>query len=165
MLLAIIGMMLLLLGAQYFSTFNTGGASTGVAVKPFAFLMRRGFGVPEILAKHFLSIVFPVAVLTLYWNKARRDAFIGLAWVVFLFGTSFELLVVELGDRVDHGNFYWTGEITLFVLFFASLHFWLRAMEGRLDFKSPRARIVWVIGALHLLSGMLWYWLHYSLLP
>lgn len=162
MFAAIIGVMLLLLAAQYLLTFNTGGASTGVAIEPFAFLMRRGFAIPDILLKHLLSFVLPLTILVLYWTEARTDGPMGLAWVTFLFGLFLELMVIELGDRVDHGNFYWTGEITLFILIFASIHFWLRAMGGKLNFTERRAQIVWGVWGLHLMSGVYWYFLHYT---
>jgi hypothetical protein len=157
---AILGVMLMLLGAQYLTTFNGGDTGSGVSIQPFGFLMGRGFEIPDILLKHLLSFGMPLVILILYWREAITDGLLGLAWVIFFFGLFFELFVVELGQRAAHGNFYWTGEITLFVLLFASVHFWLRAMGGRLDSKGWRARIVWGVWALHIIGGVYWYLLH-----
>lgn len=157
MMAVILGVIIFFLGLQYLTTFDGEGASQGLAFQPFALLQERGFSMPIILAKQGLSIVFPVAILVLYWSSARRDSLLMLAWGCFLAGAFFTLALVELGRRRIHNNFYWSGEITLFLLFFASVHFWLRYMGGRFDLSTRRSQIAMVLWGLHILGGVYWY--------
>ena len=80
-----------------------------------------------------------------------------LAWACFVLGAFYALCVVELGARMKDMNFYWSGEVTLFLLFFASLHFWLRQMGGRFDLSTRRAQIALFVWGLHVISGVYWY--------
>lgn len=157
MMVAILGVITFFLVLQYLTTFNSGGASTGLGIEPFALLQERGFSIPIILIKYALSIAFPSAILVLYWPSARRDALLMLAWACFVVGVFYALAVVELGTRRTDNNFYWSGEITLFLLFFASIHFWLRQMGGRFDLSARRAQIAMVVWGLHIVSGFYWY--------
>ena len=157
MMVAILGVITFFLVLQYLTTFNSGGASTGLGIEPFALLQERGFSIPIILINYALSIAFPSAILVLYWPSARRDALLMLAWACFVVGVFYALAVVELGTRRTDNNFYWSGEITLFLLFFASIHFWLRQMGGRFDLSARRAQIAMVVWGLHIVSGFYWY--------
>jgi hypothetical protein len=156
-LVAVFGVLTFFLVFQYVTTFNTGGASQGLGIQPFVLLQHRGISLPTILIRQAFSIVFPVALLVLYWSSARRDTLLMLAWGCFVLGAFYALAVVELGERFKDNNFYWSGEITLFLLFFASVHFWLRQMGGRFDLSTRRARIAMLLWGLHIASGVIWY--------
>ncbi len=156
-LAVILGVIVFFLVIQYMATFNSGGASIGLAVRPLFLLHLRGFSLAAIVVKQALSVVFPLVVLGLYWPLARRDSMLMLAWGIFIVGAFYALCLVELGSRLTDNNFYWSGEITLFLLFFASVHFWLRQMGGRFDLSSRRAQLTLIFWGLHIVSGVYWY--------
>ena len=81
------------------------------------------------------------------------DAFL----VARLVGAFYTLALVELGRRRVHNNFYWSGEVTLFILFFASVHFWLRYMGGRFDLSTRKSQIALFLWGLHIAGGIYWY--------
>jgi Na+(H+)/acetate symporter ActP len=66
--------------------------------------------------KFVLSAAFPIAVYGLYWKSAVRDARLNLAVLLFAFGISYSHLLSEK-RHWEHGNFIWSGYITLFILF------------------------------------------------
>lgn len=159
MILGILGLVLALQLLTFVEVTSVGG---GFSFKPFEVLLTyRGLTVGEIIVKQALSIVFPLVMLILYWSAARRDALLMLAWGGFLIGWFSALCLVENGRAADN-NFYWSGEVTLFILFFASVHFWLRQMGGRFDLSKRREQLIMVIWVLHLISGVLRYMWHLS---
>jgi hypothetical protein len=130
----------------------------GFAFAPFAFLDAMG-GRDGFVFKFILSILFPLAVYTLYFQKSVRDFAFNAAWLIFFVGAAFTYLFVEPGNRLPAGNFTWSGQITLFVLFVVSAGFFLRQIyEPEKGFRFNRAAIICiVIWLLHVVSGVLWY--------
>jgi hypothetical protein len=114
--------------------------------------------VPLLALKVLLSIVFPLVVLAVYGGQARRDPSLRLAWISFLFGLVYAYGLAETESRFNNGNFLWSAQITLFLVFVASAEFLLR--------RAPRAE-TWrwaacaVAFALHLASGLA-YALHFA---
>jgi hypothetical protein len=119
---------------------------------PFKFLRNWTAG---LLPKFLLSLVFPLAVAILYGKQARRDGMLQLAWPCFLIGIFYSYFLAEKHNWAD-GNFVWSGYITLFTLFVASIAYWLRQADG------PRTRFVICAAALglHVLSGARIDWLY-----
>lgn len=91
-----------------------------------------------LLRKFLLSIVFPLLVSALHWNRARRDMALVLAWCCFLWGSFYAYTLAEK-IRFADGNFIWSAYIALFVLFVVSTLFWLRQLAG----KPPRSWLGW----------------------
>jgi hypothetical protein len=120
----------------------------------------------SLLPKFLLSVLFPLLVAVLFWRRAIASAALSLAWLTFMFGAGYTYLLAEAGPRMAHGNFGWSAEISLFILFVVSALFVLR--EGLLTF--PVTRTSWKLNAklalcalgfgLHLVSGVLWYAVH-----
>jgi hypothetical protein len=79
----------------------------------------------QLLPAFFLSILFPLSVYAAYFKSARRDLPLNTAWLIFLIGASFAYVFIEIPNQVS-GNMTWGGRITLFVLFAASLGFFIR---------------------------------------
>jgi hypothetical protein len=71
-------------------------------------------------AKFILSLAFPLAILFCFFPAARKDIGLQLSWLAFLFGAAFTYLLAESGPRMFHGNFTWSAQITLFILFIFS---------------------------------------------
>lgn len=75
-----------------------------------------------LLPKLLLAIAFPLTVAGVYWKEAVADLRLRLAWLQFAFGAFFAYFVAEF-PRSSAGNFIWSGDITLFILFVISLVF------------------------------------------
>jgi hypothetical protein len=105
----------------YLLTYVTGihdVESGGVVLAPFDTYSHYSH---ELLLKFLLSAAFPIAVAWAYRVTARRDLGLKLAWVAFAFGTAATYLLAESGVRRYDGNFWWSGQITLFILYLSSL--------------------------------------------
>jgi len=138
---------LFVLTGQYLITYA--GNSGGILFAPFTVMNHySGFLLPKFL----LSVPFPLLVATIYRRRVWREAYMSLAWLIFLFGCFYTYFLAEGGLRLYDGNFGWSGEIGLFVLFAASTLFFLGTPES--SDKSRRfLRLVWfchvIIGAIY----------------
>ncbi|HMB21889.1 MAG TPA: hypothetical protein VKP08_03605 [Anaerolineales bacterium] len=103
--------------------------------------------------KFLLSILFPLALLVLYFKAIIQDVRMIVAWLAFLGGLVFTYLFAESGPRLLHGNFGWSGEITLLLLFAVSTLFF-----GEISAKPTRStRFLAVVWSLHVAWGILYY--------
>lgn len=139
---------------------STGLAESGTfAIAPFAFAALKEPG-PDIvlLPKFFLSILFPLTVLLLYRREALQDLPLKLAWLTFAVGAGISYTLVESG-RFGHGNFTWSGQITLFMLMVVSLPFFMRQVyrPGKKLRWDWRASLTLTTFLLHVVSGVVWY--------
>lgn len=138
---------------QYFFYRNQGIGGFNIA--PFQVM---GFYSPapgSLPLKFALSIVFPVCVLALYFKTAIQDTALRLAWIAFLFGIFYVYFMVD-SLVWQAGNFLWSGEITLLILFIASAFFLLRQYMATRTW-TPRLLICAGALSLHLVSGILFY--------
>jgi hypothetical protein len=104
-----------------------------------------------------LSIAFPLCLAAARWPTARRSGPLMLAWLVFGIGASYGYLLAEAGPNMRDGNWLWSGQVALFVLFAESVLLF-RSRTG--DGAPPSGR--WrracaVVFALHLACGLVWY--------
>jgi len=156
--------MFLMLAWQYLFTYKTG--NSGVLFLPLAAMSVFS---SYLIPKYFLSILFPLTVYVLY-KPARRDPILTLAWWVFGVASFYTYLLAEAG-RVGHGNFIWSGQIGLFVLFVQSMIFLVRETAifapsslrsffaaDRRSMASDR-RLMWCFLAFgaHFASGVYYY--------
>jgi hypothetical protein len=156
LIVGLLGPSLIMLGAQYLIAFtNPDGSSIG-----FEFGKLFWFYVPSslrLLLMFLGSVAFPAALYVLYFNKARRDTYLNLCWLLFLLGVVISYSFYEDGPRLEHGNFLWTSYITLFVLMFASLRFFINeALPRRMRASGLnwRLALVLVILGLHTVSAV-----------
>ena len=129
-------------------------AEGGVMVAPLLTLQSGNPSLASLALKLLLSLLFPLAVYGLYWREAIRAFALNLAWIVFGVGAAQMYFLAETGRRALEGNFWWSAQIGLFVLFVVSTLFWL------IYFKhQPRWRGWLCLGilALHLVSGVIVY--------
>lgn len=84
-----------------------------------------------LLLKFILSIPFPLLVLAIEYKKVTSDIRMVLGWVSFTIGALLSYLFMEGGRRAMDGNFGWSGEITLFLLFATSTIFVASLPKGR----------------------------------
>jgi len=100
----------------------------GLAIAPFAvfnawldiFYPGNPLG---LLPRLILSILFPAYICVAYRGKAFHNTSLNLAWATFGFGAVYTYFLAEAGARLTDGNWTWSGQITLFVLFTASILF------------------------------------------
>jgi hypothetical protein len=103
----------------------------------------------SLVSRCLLSVAFPLAVTMLFWNRARRDVALLLAWGSFLIGASYAYLLAEEIRKLD-GNFLWSPYAGAFILLMASTLFWMQqlAVEG---FRTSRRH--WCCAALFFLQA------------
>ncbi len=158
--LLIIGIMLpaaITLGIQTFALSSSSVSGGQILFRPFLMLNRRH--IPDLLPKFFLSILFPLVVYALYFRQSRRDIGFNLAWLSFAFGAFYSYTLIE-ADRVGDGNFTWSGQITLVILFAVALVFFLHQIYTReTGFRWNRASLICAaVLTLHLIGGLFWYY-------
>jgi hypothetical protein len=123
----------------------------------------------NLLLKLVLSILFPLAVYVCCLRQARNALYLNIAWLTFAVGAAYTYLLAETGADLGLGNFTWSGQITVFVLFVASAVFVL----GWATRDAPHASrgttaslvVLGLVFMLHLVSGLEWYGLHTGWLP
>ncbi len=105
---------ILVLAAQYLFTYLQGDASAGITFLPFGVESQfSGF----LGWKFLLSIFFPLIVLLTSGRKAIGPVENRLVWFAFFLGAVQMYFFAETGNRFNDGNFRWSAQITLFVLF------------------------------------------------
>ncbi len=137
-------------------------ASNQIIFAPFDFLqlVRAYEGLPQILLQFGLSIAFPAAVYVFYHQQAKRHLPLNLSWLVFGVGTGYAYLLNETAYPT-HGNFFWSAQSGLFILFVVSAAFLLRHRHDdttRTVHKIDYRRVVCMtLFLLHVLCGSVWY--------
>jgi hypothetical protein len=108
-----------------------------------------------LLPKFILSLLFPLTVLIFYFQAVIRDISLRLCWIAFAFGAFYMYFLIENRAWQD-GNFGWGGEITLFMLFIASVIFLIRQYKANRQWTRSLMVCSSVL-ALHLISGIAFY--------
>ncbi|MFC2078677.1 hypothetical protein ACFLSZ_01700 [Candidatus Bipolaricaulota bacterium] len=154
------------LAYQYFMWFaphTTTLANMSIGFAPFAAYAHYS---SLLFPKFLLSILFPLSVVVVYWKAAMRDVYTKLAWLMFAVGAFYTYFLVELGPdgQIDFSmNFAWSGQITLFVLFVASVRLFILRRPGTGSESTGRGHKLryyscLLVLALHLVSGVLFYY-------
>ena len=136
---------------QYWMSFSA-SADSHIVFSPFS-VMSLYSG--NLLPKFILSIAFPAIVTAVYWKEAIADVKMLLGWVSFGVGTAFTYLLAETGSQFQYGNFGWSAEITLFLLFAACV---LLIAEKKLPPENSfRRGLILASGFLHVYFGIFYY--------
>ncbi len=136
-----------------------GSSLSGFLFAPLAVM---SFYSPEnLLLKFILSILFPLIVTAIYWRNALKSIVMKLAWLAFGAGAFYTYFLAESRNYIS-GNFTWSGQITLFILFVATLMFLFQQNEELLKEHRLNRRVVLIITVLllHLIGGILLYLPH-----
>jgi hypothetical protein len=128
----------------------------GFAFAPFQVM--EAFSPGTLLPKLILSILFPALVLILYFKDATRDLAMRLSWLAFLFGAFYTYFLIDSVVWAA-GNFGWSGEVTLLILFITSTFFVIRQYQSTRQW-TPRLGICAAALVLHLVSGSIFYLPH-----
>lgn len=136
---------------QFLATYA--GGETGFEFAPLAVM--QGYS-GALLAKLLLSIWFPLLVIISYWKTVWQDKSMLLAVLTFFFGAAYTYLLSEGSARFQDGNWGWSGEIALLLLFVVSIIF---LFKHRSDTQPTWLwKVVFVMGFVpHVVAGMLYY--------
>lgn len=134
--------------------------TSSIALKPmagFMFYVRLGElnGVGTVFLNFLVTILLPFALL-IFYPEARRDKLFTLSWLVFMVAASQAFLLIETGERAGHGNFFWGGHLSIFILYAVSI-----LMCVKMKIYQQRDWRFWLVTAifvLHLLSGVMWFY-------
>jgi len=145
----------LILAAQSVIVLFYSGANTeGIVIQPFA--VEKAFS-HYLLAKFFLSILFPLIILLLNFRSSLKNPSLQLAWITFIAGASQMYFLAEEGNNFYYGNFAWSAEIALFLLFCSSLRFFLQKKYATKTLNLERDILPILIYLLHVVFGILYY--------
>ncbi len=144
----------LVLAGQYWFTYASGEADSAIVWMPFAAAGSMSAYLPQ---KFLLSILFPLAVLLVSFRTVRRDPEMTLAWLSFAAGAAQYYLLAESGSRLQHGNFLWGAQISLFVLFAVCTRFLLKQNFGWKGWLRPAYLAQLAVYLLHLGAGIAYY--------
>lgn len=148
---------------QFYFTYQSTTETLGKSTILFAPLAIMKFYSDKLLLKFFLSIIFPLAVFVVYFPRARRDTALLLSWPLFGIGCVFTYLFAESGGRKTAANFFWSGQITLFILFVFSILFLLKENKNFMKHNILKNIFLGIIFSLHVISGMFFYYFEYYL--
>ncbi len=141
----------LVLAVQGFVTYSDGGS---VIFQPFSVEAEYSAYLP---VKFFLSILFPLCLAVFYLPEMRRQPEMLLAWAAFAAGALQMYLLAENGSRLEHGNFRWSAQIGLFLLFAATARFALRCTPGFGKERLKQRLLVGLAYLPHVTAGVIYY--------
>lgn len=126
----------------------------GIIFAPFAVMQ---YYSTNLLAKFILSIFFPLAMTLVYYKKIFQDSSVIFSWLCFIIGAVFTYFLAEEGVRFIHGNFGWSGEITLFLLFVTIVIFWIKNFYEKDQQKLANLLILAGTFIPHVIFGIIYY--------
>jgi hypothetical protein len=141
------------LAVQYIPSLKDHGSQ--FIFSPFGYL-RKIRMMDLILLKFILSIAFPLVVYLLYFKTAVQDSMFNLAWLIFIVGAIYYYFFIQV-PLASHGNFTWSAQITLFILFIVAFAFFVRQNRGVSWRLSYPAWISLFVLGLHFVCGIVWY--------
>jgi hypothetical protein len=112
---------------------------------------------PQSIARYLgASLAFPLVVVALWPRATWHSPAIHFAWGAALVGILLSYLLAEEGARLDHGNFLWTGQMAVFVLFVVTATFVNHQLRPAALSRWTAARMLVTAGVLtlHVESGM-----------
>ena len=127
------------------------GTPVQVALAPFVV-----FDAGQTLYKLPASLAFPLIVAAGAWWTRTSDAGLRFMWVLTGLALVATLGLVETGERMMQGNFVWTGQTAVFLIYVESMLALL---------AQPRrawTRTAWIVFGVHVVCGLAWYGLMFS---
>lgn len=145
---------------QYLQMYSL-GQQGGIAFSFLEIVQKYVPTIGGIFTRLVLSLIFPITFFALNFKKILRDHRLSTVYGGLLIGLFLMYIPVELGARAGHANFWWSTQIALFVLFVETTLYCLRQIPTtgvKILFSSIRFWILSAAFALHLASGIAWYW-------
>jgi hypothetical protein len=116
---------LMILIVQWLIAYQVGNPGNGIIFAPF--VVESAFS-QSLVLKFLLSAIFPLSVLLINRRKLLSDPELLVGWAGFLAGTLQVYLLAESGAALMFGNFRWSGQIMLFLLFVVAARYVLKEM-------------------------------------
>jgi hypothetical protein len=152
----------LTLGWQYSTSFDQVQTSE-IFLAPFRVI---NLLADRTFLKFVLSVGFPALVTAFFFREAVRDKLLMIAWATAAFGFTYAYSLAETGTRLSHGNFLWSGYISVFVLYVACVPILLREKGPQATFirltigsgrqavlTTTKREICWGLFGLQVISG------------
>ena len=157
----------LLMGLLFLLTFASADVEAAMRIGVFTFI-HHWIPTWRVPIQFLLSLVFPLVVFGLYFERARQNLYLVMCWVIFAVAVLPVYVLYEDGPRIAHGNFIWGSYNAIFLLMFASLLFLVKqhareSANGSSDLTlcgipvSRNLAIAMLAFGLHLLSGIAYY--------
>ena len=143
---------LFILAWQFIMTYVSSSDNSGIGFLPFVVMNSQS---QYLLPKFLFSLVFPLLVTIGFWKNAVKNVYIQMGWLIFSFGAMLTYFFAETGWRLYHGNFIWSGEISIFILFLCCILFLVEQWNC-----EDRPTLKWFIlasGFLHVYTGIAYY--------
>jgi hypothetical protein len=102
-----------------------------------------------------VSLLFPILCGLLFFKKSLYNVSIQYASLLFGFSLMLGILLVENGQRMAHGNFFWQIYMSNYLLFFVFSVFLFHQIRI-LGFRHYKIILLSFVWFLHLLSGVLY---------
>jgi hypothetical protein len=145
---------LLSLFFQWLIAYYYGDPGEGIIFAPFQV---EGAYSHNLALKFFLSALFPLLILIIARRSLLKDSNLLVGWTGFLVGGAQFYLLAEGGERMLHGNFRWSGQIMLFLLFAVTARWLLKEkiLAGRMQLSEKV--ISYSAYLAHLAGGVAYY--------
>jgi hypothetical protein len=127
-----------------------------VSGSPIGFAPFVVFDFWQTLYKLPLSLGFTLVVAAAAWRQRVGDDRLRFAWWYAAIALFVTLCIVEQGFRLMHGNFAWTGQTGVFLLYVESVLFLLTR-----PVSVGWRRAAWAVFALHVACGIAWFGLQF----
>lgn len=138
---------------QWLAVYGSAGTTeTRILLNPFV----EGAYSKYLLWKFILSILFPLAATGLFFRKMLHDPYVQLGWIGFAAGAGMSYLFTEGGKHMYAGNFRWSAQVMLFLLFAAIARFCLRLFSEE-KIALWKCLLTWGVYLLHVASGVVYY--------
>jgi hypothetical protein len=147
-LLVLLGVTAALLIAQTIYIYMYDRSWVKIIFAPLAVWSRQSFNIPRSI---LLAVAFPLAVTILDLRRGIPLAGLALAWMFALTGIAIFALLAEGGRPMLHGNFGWSYQIALSVLFAFSMRSYLRHWSGPRTWGFAAVSLVL---AAHVITGV-----------
>lgn len=139
---------------QWLIAFDANNPGGSILLAPFQV---EGAYSDYLLVKFFLSTLLPISVLLIARSQVIRDEHLLLGWIGFLVGAAQFYLLAEGGDRMEHGNFRWSAQIMLFLLFVVSVRWFLQEKLARGPVRWIEKAAAYAAYLAHLAGGVAYY--------
>lgn len=151
---------LLVLALQFRMTYGSSqiqgvySGSSQIIFAPLAVMQAYSSWLP---AKLLLSLTFPLTLLLCYFRSVTKDTGLLLGWLAFFFGAAYTYLLAESGPRMLQGNFSWSAQIALFILFVNSARFLFGHERSAKTADRNKFYLCNGVLFLHLIFGIIFY--------
>ena len=143
--------------AQFIVSFyGSNEKSGGIAIAPFQVAGLRTSSIPISM---LLVTAFPLLMLILTLLRRKMGWGEVFAWIHFVWGTVWRLLLAEQGERSAHGNFSWGYVLGLYLIWYVAVRSYLLLYFDDEMTGSKRGAgfvIANIVLAAHFISGIVY---------